>query len=146
LSHHAPGADDYIDHTLRKLGLQSELRQAQRRQRRQLGGLQHHRVPTGERRPDLPAGDVEREVPGHDQPDNPQRLAEGQIDTPARWDGGTARHAGNAARARATASSVSSTPASGSSAIVSSVAGLTTFTATAGDLKPARRAAPARST
>src|ERR1051326_1060118 len=58
----------------------------------------------------------------------------------ARSVGETARHAGKAALARATAASVSSRPASGSSAIVSSVAGLTT----AGTASFEHAAAPAR--
>src|SRR5439155_15048286 len=32
------------------------------------------------RRPELPRGDVERKVPGHDQPDDTERLAERQVD------------------------------------------------------------------
>ena len=54
-----------------------------RAQRRQLGGLEDDGVAARERRPELPRGDVEREVPRHDQPDDAERLAEGHVD-PAR--------------------------------------------------------------
>jgi hypothetical protein len=50
------------------------------RERRQLGRLEHDRVAAGERRAELPGGDVEREVPRHDQPDDAERLAEGHVD------------------------------------------------------------------
>ena len=45
------------------------------RQRRQLGRLQHDRVARRERRPELPGGDREREVPRRDQADHADRLA-----------------------------------------------------------------------
>ena len=48
------------------------------RQRRELGRLEHDRVPGRQRRSQLPAGDHEREVPRDDQPHDAERLAEGQ--------------------------------------------------------------------
>ena len=57
---------------------QRELGEAQRGQRRQLGGLEHDRVA----RPRAPArasrGDRQREVPRRDQPDDAERLADGE--------------------------------------------------------------------
>ena len=61
-------------------GLERELAEPERRQRRQLGRLDHDRVAGRERRADLPARDVEREVPGRDQADDAERLAEGDVD------------------------------------------------------------------
>jgi hypothetical protein len=69
------GADDDVHDPLRNPGLERELGQPQRRQRRELGGLEHDGVPAGESRPELPAGDVEREVPGHDQADDTEGFA-----------------------------------------------------------------------
>ena len=73
-------ADDDVDDALREPRLERELAEPQRRQRRELGGLQHDGVPARERRAELPARDVEREVPGHDQADDAERLAEGHVD------------------------------------------------------------------
>ena len=55
-----------------------EFGQADRRQRRLLGGLEHHRVAGEQRRPDLPAADDQRVVPRHDRSDDPQGLAANQ--------------------------------------------------------------------
>ena len=55
--------------------LEGELRQADRGERRLLGGLQYHRVARQERRSHLPAADDEWIVPGHDRADHPERLA-----------------------------------------------------------------------
>ena len=74
-------AGDDVDHALRDPGVEDELAEPQSRERRQLGRLQHDRVPAGESRAELPAGDVEREVPGHDQADDAERLPEGQVDS-----------------------------------------------------------------
>ena len=43
-------------------------------------GFEDDRVPAGERGAELPAGDIEREVPRHDQADDAERLAEGDVD------------------------------------------------------------------
>ncbi len=60
--------------------LERELGEQQRRQRRQLGRLQHDGVAAGESGSELPGGDVEREVPRGDQPDDAERLTEGEVD------------------------------------------------------------------
>ena len=73
-------ADDDVDDALRYPGLEDQLGEPQRGERRQLGRLQDDGVAAGERGAELPAGDVEREVPGHDQPDDAERLAEGHVD------------------------------------------------------------------
>ena len=48
--------------------------EAQQAQRGLLGRLDHERVPGGQRRRDLPHGDVEGVVPGHHDADHPQGL------------------------------------------------------------------------
>ena len=73
-------ADDDLDDAFRNARLEAELGQAQGRERRQLGGLQHGGVAARERGPELPARDVQREVPRDDQPDDAERLAKGQVD------------------------------------------------------------------
>ncbi len=73
-------SDEDVDDALRDPGLEAELAEADRRQRRQLGGLEDDRVPAGERGAELPARDVRGEVPRHDQADDAERLAEGRRD------------------------------------------------------------------
>ena len=80
------GADEDVDDALRDAGLEHELGQPQRRERRQRGGLEHDGVAARERGAELPARDVEREVPGDDQPDDAERLAEGRGDPAADGD------------------------------------------------------------
>ena len=46
-----------------------------RGERRQLGGLEDHGIAAGERRRGLPAGDLQRVVPGADAGHHAQRLA-----------------------------------------------------------------------
>ena len=53
-----------------------ELAQPERGERRQLRRLEDDGVPARERRAELPARDVEREVPGDDEADDAERLAE----------------------------------------------------------------------
>ena len=53
----------------------------QRGERRQLRRLEDDRVAARERRPELPARDVRREVPRDDEPDDAERLAERRGDT-----------------------------------------------------------------
>ena len=69
-----PGDD--VDDALGDPGLERELLEPQRRQRRQLGRLEHHGVAGGQRRRELPRRDRQREVPRRDQADDPERLAE----------------------------------------------------------------------
>ena len=52
-----------------------QLREAQRRQRRLAGRLEHDRVAGRERGAQLPGGDDHRVVPRHDRGDHPDRLA-----------------------------------------------------------------------
>ena len=73
-------AGDDVDDALGDPGLERELGEPQRRERCQLRRLEDDRVPAGERGAELPAGDVEREVPGDDQPDDAEGLAEGEVD------------------------------------------------------------------
>ena len=71
----APGSDDHVHDTLGDATLERDPLEAQGRQRRELGGLEHDRVAGGQGRGELPGGDREREVPGRDQADHAQRLA-----------------------------------------------------------------------
>ena len=68
--------DEDVHDALGDPGLEAELGEPQRGERRQLCRLEHDGVPARERRPELPARDVEREVPGDDEPDDAERLAE----------------------------------------------------------------------
>ena len=52
-----PGSDDDVDDALRHAGLERDLGEPQRRQRRQLGRLEHDRVAGRQRRRELPGGD-----------------------------------------------------------------------------------------
>ena len=74
----AAGTNDDVDDAVRHPGLRGELGEAQRRQRRELGGLEHDGVAGGERRSELPRGDRQREVPRGDQTNDAQRLANGE--------------------------------------------------------------------
>ena len=58
----------------------AELGEPDRRQRRDLGRLEHHGVAGRERRSETPAGDRHREVPRHDHADHAERLAERDVD------------------------------------------------------------------
>src|SRR5581483_3158767 len=72
-----PTAD--VQHALGQAGLERDPLELERGERGELRWLEHDRVARGERGGDLPAGDREREVPGDDQPDHPERLAEGHV-------------------------------------------------------------------
>ncbi len=74
-----PRPGDHLEDALGQPGLQRQLAEAQRRQRGQPRRLQHHRVAGRQRRGEAPAGDRHREVPGHDEPDHPERLLEGDV-------------------------------------------------------------------
>ena len=93
----AARAGDDLDDALGQPGLERELGEAQRGQRRQLGRLEHHRVAGRQRRAHLPRGDRQREVPRHDQPDHAERLAHGE--RRRRRPPGSCRPAGARARA-----------------------------------------------
>ena len=67
------GSGDHVDDPRGQIRLGDQLGQQQRRQGRRLCGLQHHRVPAGESRRDLPGGHQQREVPRDDLPHHPER-------------------------------------------------------------------------
>ena len=69
-------AGDDVEDAFGDAGFQRQLGEAEHGQRRQLGGLEDDGVAARERRADLPARDVEREVPRHDEADDAERLAE----------------------------------------------------------------------
>ena len=65
----------HIEHASRQARFNSQFRQPQRRQRRLLGGFQHHRIARRQRRRALPGRHVEREIPRHHRADDAKRLA-----------------------------------------------------------------------
>ena len=72
--HLAEPGDD-VEDAGRDAGLERQPAELEARERGELGRLQDDRVPGGERGRALAAGDVEREVPGDDHPDDAGRLA-----------------------------------------------------------------------
>jgi hypothetical protein len=80
LADDGPGAGQHRQHVRRQTGLQRQLAQPDRRQRRQLGRLEHDGVARSQRRREPPAGDRHREVPGDDDAHDAERLVEGQVD------------------------------------------------------------------
>ena len=56
----------HVEHAVRQAGFLEHFRQTQRRQRREFGGFEDHRVAGGQRRRRLPGGDLQRVVPGAD--------------------------------------------------------------------------------
>ena len=79
-------AGEDLEHALGKSGLEAELTEAHRGHRRELGRLQHDGVAGGECGGEAPTGDRHREVPGHDHPDDTERLMEGDVDSPSHRD------------------------------------------------------------
>ena len=79
LAHHRPGAGQHLEHVLGDAGIQGQFGQAQRGERRQLGGLEHHGVSRGQRRGEAPRGDRHREVPGDDRADHADRFVKGDV-------------------------------------------------------------------
>ncbi len=69
-------AGEDVEHAGREAGLERELAEAQRGQRRLLGGLEDQRAAGGEGRGDLPDRHQQREVPGHDLSADADRLAQ----------------------------------------------------------------------
>ena len=61
---------------VRQAGLEQQLAEVERRQRRLLGRLEHHRAAAGQRRAELPRRHQQREVPGDDLADDADRLAQ----------------------------------------------------------------------
>ena len=86
LAHDRALPGDHLEDALRQTGLQRQLGQPQRGQRGQLGRLEHDRVARREGRRQPPAGDRHREVPRHDDPDDAERLLEGDVDAAAHRD------------------------------------------------------------
>ena len=74
-------ARDKVDDTRRQPGVLKNLRELQRRNRRGLGGFEHHRVAHRERRREFPGAHQQREIPRGHLPDDPKRR-----DLPARRD------------------------------------------------------------
>jgi hypothetical protein len=70
-------ARDHVERTRREAGFEHQLGKEQGGQRRLRGRLQDHGAPGRERRRDLPAGDVEREIPRDDRADHADRLPQG---------------------------------------------------------------------
>src|SRR5256885_15721691 len=79
-----PLAGEEVDDALGNARLERELAEPERGERCQLRRLEDDRVAAGERRPELPRGDVEREVPGDDQADYAERLAGRHVGTAPR--------------------------------------------------------------
>jgi ParB family chromosome partitioning protein len=72
------GAGDDVEHAVGQAGLGQELRQPHRRQRRQLGRLEHHRAARRDRGPDLAGPHRQREVPRRDEQAGAHRLLHGE--------------------------------------------------------------------
>ena len=70
-----PVAGDDVERAWREPGLERELGQPQRGERRVLGGLEHDAAAGGERRPDLPHRHQQRKVPRNDRAHHADRLA-----------------------------------------------------------------------
>ncbi|MNO98380.1 hypothetical protein D3C76_901250 [compost metagenome] len=62
-----------VEHALGNARFNRQLGQAQRRERRLLGGLEHHAIARSQCRGELPGGHVQREIPRHHRTDHPQR-------------------------------------------------------------------------
>ena len=75
-----PGAHDHVEDALGHPGLDDDLLELDCRERRQLGRLEDDGVACRQRRAELPRGDRQREVPGRDQADDAERLAERHVD------------------------------------------------------------------
>ncbi len=74
-----PRPDEHVQHPVGDAGVERELREPERGERRQLGRLENDGVAAGERRADLPGRDVERKVPRDDGRDDTERLAERHV-------------------------------------------------------------------
>ena len=67
-------ARQHVHHAVREAGFHDQFADAQRGQRRLLGGLHHHCVAGGQRRRQLPRLHQQREIPGNDLPHHAHRL------------------------------------------------------------------------
>ena len=72
-------AGDQVEHSRRKTDGLGDLGEQQRGQRRELGWLEHHRIPHGQRWGDLPGQHQQRKVPGNDLPDHAHGRVIGQL-------------------------------------------------------------------
>ncbi len=81
LPDHRALPDEHVDDALRNTRLEAELAEPHCGERRQLRRLEDDGVPARKCRPQLPARDVGREVPGDDQADDAERLPEGCSDS-----------------------------------------------------------------
>ena len=84
-----PGHD--VEDAGRDAGLERELAETDRGQRRVRGGLEDRGVPGGQGRRDLPRGHEDREVPRHDEPDDADRLAQREVEARASRPGSSGR-------------------------------------------------------
>ncbi len=75
IAHHPAGTRDDIEHARGQTGFKRQFTDAQRRQRRQLGGLHDNRAAAGQGRRELPHSDHQWEIPGHDNGNHADRLA-----------------------------------------------------------------------
>ncbi|CAB4999056.1 unannotated protein [freshwater metagenome] len=92
LAHRLAAAGHHVEHAVGQASLGGELSEAQRRQRRLLGRLEHHAVAGGERGRELPDGHLHRVVPWDDRPDDAERHALNNREVAWRRDRNLARH------------------------------------------------------
>ncbi|MDT4843186.1 hypothetical protein FQZ97_771090 [compost metagenome] len=74
-AHRQAGAAHQVEHAGRQAAVVDDARQLQLRQRRHLGGLEHHGATGGQGRGEFPGGSHHGEVPRHDQPHHTDGLA-----------------------------------------------------------------------
>ena len=86
VSDHRPLARDNGEDSLGDSRLEGELSQADRRERRDLGGLQHDRASRGQCGCESPACDRHGEVPGDDDAHDADGLVEGHVDAAGHGD------------------------------------------------------------
>ena len=73
-------AGQHLEQSVGQPGLERELAEPDRGERRPLGGLEQHGVARGERGREPPRRDRHREVPRHDDADDAERLVEGHVE------------------------------------------------------------------
>ena len=73
-----PGPRHHVERAGRQARRLGQPRDGQRGQARLLGGLEHAGIAGRQRRPDRPADDLHRIVPGHDMAGHAMRLAQGE--------------------------------------------------------------------
>ncbi|MND75144.1 hypothetical protein D3C80_667530 [compost metagenome] len=80
LAHGVAVAWQHVQHASRDTGFDGQLGDANGRQRRFFGRLEHYRVTGGQGRAELPAGHQQREVPRYDGTDHTHRFAGDQAE------------------------------------------------------------------